>query len=198
MGTVPLTTGLLLCLPSLNYFIMLQNFVDSKHSVCSSRKKIARRVVFLYRKHKAASSDILWCSVSQDHWGLWCTNCHPHHGPCWLQYWGHIHTGKTDIILPVSQYKYPPLPSCLHDCCLQPVQKLSVPRGFSVTSPDKRGWIINPLGSNGEFPIWMMFACCLPALLVFILIFMETQITTWVSQPVVTHFNHENHATLLA
>ncbi|XP_075903855.1 anion exchange protein 2b isoform X2 [Nelusetta ayraudi] len=57
-------------------------------------------------------------------------------------------------------------------------QKLSVPRGFSVTSPDKRGWIINPLGSNREFPIWMMFACCLPALLVFILIFMETQITT--------------------
>ncbi|XP_035981068.1 anion exchange protein 2b isoform X2 [Fundulus heteroclitus] len=57
-------------------------------------------------------------------------------------------------------------------------QKLSVPSGFSVTSPDKRGWIIHPLGSDGEFPIWMMFACCLPALLVFILIFMETQITT--------------------
>ncbi|XP_071340972.1 anion exchange protein 2b isoform X5 [Trachinotus anak] len=57
-------------------------------------------------------------------------------------------------------------------------QKLSVPRGFSVTSPDKRGWIISPLGTDGEFPIWMMFACCLPALLVFILIFMETQITT--------------------
>ncbi|XP_042255020.1 anion exchange protein 2b isoform X1 [Thunnus maccoyii] len=57
-------------------------------------------------------------------------------------------------------------------------QKLSVPSGFSVTSPDKRGWIISPLGSDGEFPIWMMFACCLPALLVFILIFMETQITT--------------------
>lgn len=53
-----------------------------------------------------------------------------------------------------------------------------MPRGFSVTSPEKRGWIINPLGSNGLFPIWMMFACCLPALLVFILIFMETQITT--------------------
>ncbi|XP_029313350.1 anion exchange protein 2b isoform X2 [Cottoperca gobio] len=57
-------------------------------------------------------------------------------------------------------------------------QKLSVPNGFSVTSPDKRGWIISPLGTKGDFPIWMMFACCLPALLVFILIFMETQITT--------------------
>ncbi|KAM6908827.1 anion exchange protein 2b isoform 1-T1 [Lycodopsis pacificus] len=52
-------------------------------------------------------------------------------------------------------------------------QKLSVPRGFS-----KKSWIISPLGTNGEFPVWMMFACCLPALLVFILIFMETQITT--------------------
>lgn len=58
------------------------------------------------------------------------------------------------------------------------IQKLSVPKGFSVTSTDKRGWIISPLGSDGGFPIWMMFACCLPALLVFILIFMETQITT--------------------
>uniref|UniRef100_A0A7N8WPR2 Anion exchange protein n=1 Tax=Mastacembelus armatus TaxID=205130 RepID=A0A7N8WPR2_9TELE len=57
-------------------------------------------------------------------------------------------------------------------------QKLSVPVGFSVTSPDKRGWIINPLGTNSPFPIWMMFGCCLPALLVFILIFMETQITS--------------------
>ncbi|XP_045909938.1 anion exchange protein 2b [Micropterus dolomieu] len=57
-------------------------------------------------------------------------------------------------------------------------QKLSVPNGFSVTNPDKRGWIISPLGTKGDFPIWMMFACCFPALLVFILIFMETQITT--------------------
>ncbi|XP_060949410.1 anion exchange protein 2b isoform X2 [Limanda limanda] len=57
-------------------------------------------------------------------------------------------------------------------------QKLSVPRGLSVTSPEKRGWVINPLGSEGLFPVWMMFACCLPAMLVFILIFMETQITT--------------------
>ncbi|XP_008288536.1 anion exchange protein 2b isoform X3 [Stegastes partitus] len=57
-------------------------------------------------------------------------------------------------------------------------QKLSVPSGFSVTTPQKRGWFISPLGTDKPFPIWMMFACCLPALLVFILIFMETQITT--------------------
>ncbi|TSK82138.1 Anion exchange protein 2 [Bagarius yarrelli] len=57
-------------------------------------------------------------------------------------------------------------------------QKLSVPDGFNVTSPKKRGWLINPLGSDGQFPVWMMAASILPALLVFILIFMETQITT--------------------
>ncbi|NXW54980.1 B3A2 protein, partial [Eurystomus gularis] len=57
-------------------------------------------------------------------------------------------------------------------------QKLSVPSGFSVTAPDKRGWVINPLGEQSDFPVWMMVASGLPAILVFILIFMETQITT--------------------
>uniref|UniRef100_A0A8C9F418 Anion exchange protein n=1 Tax=Pavo cristatus TaxID=9049 RepID=A0A8C9F418_PAVCR len=57
-------------------------------------------------------------------------------------------------------------------------QKLNVPSGLSVTSPHKRGWFIHPMGSSGTFPLWMMFASAIPALLVFILIFMETQITT--------------------
>ncbi|KAJ6666756.1 hypothetical protein lerEdw1_020480 [Lerista edwardsae] len=57
-------------------------------------------------------------------------------------------------------------------------QKLSVPHGFSVTDPKKRGWVINPLGEDHSFPAWMMVASGLPAILVFILIFMETQITT--------------------
>ncbi|NWV42444.1 B3A2 protein, partial [Grantiella picta] len=61
---------------------------------------------------------------------------------------------------------------------LPPLQKLSVPSGFSVTAPDKRGWVINPLGEQSDFPVWMMVASGLPAVLVFILIFMETQITT--------------------
>ncbi|XP_056247417.1 anion exchange protein 2a isoform X1 [Seriola aureovittata] len=56
-------------------------------------------------------------------------------------------------------------------------QKLNVPSGFSVSSPEKRGWLISPLGSDGQFPIWMMGASILPAILVFILIFMESQIT---------------------
>uniref|UniRef100_A0A3Q3VYA3 Anion exchange protein n=1 Tax=Mola mola TaxID=94237 RepID=A0A3Q3VYA3_MOLML len=57
-------------------------------------------------------------------------------------------------------------------------QKLNVPSGFSVTSPDKRGWFISPFGDKKPFPTWMMGASIVPALLVFILIFMETQITS--------------------
>uniref|UniRef100_A0A3B3SWA0 Anion exchange protein n=1 Tax=Paramormyrops kingsleyae TaxID=1676925 RepID=A0A3B3SWA0_9TELE len=57
-------------------------------------------------------------------------------------------------------------------------QKLNVPTGFSVTSPDKRGWFISPFGDKQTFPMWMMAASIVPALLVFILIFMETQITS--------------------
>ncbi|KAM4558275.1 anion exchange protein 3 [Odontesthes bonariensis] len=57
-------------------------------------------------------------------------------------------------------------------------QKLNVPSGFSVTSPDKRSWLISPFGDKHPFPTWMMGASVVPALLVFILIFMETQITS--------------------
>ncbi|XP_060732829.1 anion exchange protein 3 isoform X1 [Tachysurus vachellii] len=70
--------------------------------------------------------------------------------------------------------------SVVVDLCIPDTytQKLNVPSGFSVTSPDKRGWFINPLGDKQAFPTWMMGASVVPALLVFILIFMETQITT--------------------
>nr|XP_041577494.1 band 3 anion transport protein isoform X2 [Taeniopygia guttata] len=63
-------------------------------------------------------------------------------------------------------------------------QKLSVPKGLQVTNATARGWFIHPMGDNAPFPIWMMFASVIPALLVFILIFLETQITTLiVSKP---------------
>ncbi|KAG7330936.1 hypothetical protein KOW79_004905 [Hemibagrus wyckioides] len=70
--------------------------------------------------------------------------------------------------------------SVVVDLCIPDTytQKLNVPSGFSVTSPDKRGWFINPFGDKQAFPTWMMGASVVPALLVFILIFMETQITT--------------------
>uniref|UniRef100_A0A4W5RKQ0 Anion exchange protein n=1 Tax=Hucho hucho TaxID=62062 RepID=A0A4W5RKQ0_9TELE len=63
-------------------------------------------------------------------------------------------------------------------------QKLVVPKGLMVSNPNARGWFINPLGEKKPFPAWMMGACCVPALLVFILIFLESQITTLiVSKP---------------
>ncbi|XP_054454665.1 solute carrier family 4 member 1b (Diego blood group) [Anoplopoma fimbria] len=63
-------------------------------------------------------------------------------------------------------------------------QKLVVPKGLTVSNPSKRGWLINPFGEHKAFPVWVMFACCVPALLVFILIFLESQITTLiVSKP---------------
>ncbi|XP_072325073.1 anion exchange protein 3-like [Scyliorhinus torazame] len=57
-------------------------------------------------------------------------------------------------------------------------EKLDVPLEFSVTSPMKRGWFIHPLGKEQNFPTWMIFGSVIPALLLFILIFMETNITT--------------------
>ncbi|RXN12781.1 band 3 anion exchange -like protein [Labeo rohita] len=63
-------------------------------------------------------------------------------------------------------------------------QKLVVPKGLTVSNTSARGWFISPLGEKKPFPIWMMFACVVPALLVFILIFLESQITTLiVSKP---------------
>ncbi|CAL8284926.1 unnamed protein product [Merluccius merluccius] len=63
-------------------------------------------------------------------------------------------------------------------------QKLAVPKGLTVSNPAQRGWLINPFGEHKPLPVWVMFACCVPALLVFILIFLESQITTLiVSKP---------------
>ncbi|NXX82397.1 B3AT protein, partial [Urocolius indicus] len=56
-------------------------------------------------------------------------------------------------------------------------QKLNVPKGLEVTNSSARGWFISPMGKN-SFPPWMMFASAVPTTLVFILIFLETQITT--------------------
>ncbi|NWI60199.1 B3AT protein, partial [Calyptomena viridis] len=57
-------------------------------------------------------------------------------------------------------------------------QKLKVPDGLQVTNSSARGWFIHPMGLQKEFPTWMIFASVVPAFLVFILIFLETQITT--------------------
>ncbi|XP_033158107.1 anion exchange protein 3 isoform X1 [Drosophila mauritiana] len=52
-------------------------------------------------------------------------------------------------------------------------EKLVVPEGLSPSDPSKRGWYIGFDTSS----TWIPFACVVPALLVYILIFMESQIS---------------------
>ena len=56
-------------------------------------------------------------------------------------------------------------------------QALDVPNGFVPTASGKRGWLIHPMGEEETIPIWAIFFALIPALLLFILLFMETQIT---------------------
>ncbi|XP_077997828.1 band 3 anion transport protein-like [Glandiceps talaboti] len=56
-------------------------------------------------------------------------------------------------------------------------QKLEIPDGFTPTAPDKRGWFISPLGLQTPIPVWAVFGAAIPAILVFILLYMETLIT---------------------
>ena len=55
-------------------------------------------------------------------------------------------------------------------------EKLSVPEGLQVTSPEKRGWIINPFGEKEAIPSWVPFISFLPAILLYMLLFIETEI----------------------
>ncbi|KAG1669652.1 Anion exchange protein 2 [Nymphon striatum] len=54
--------------------------------------------------------------------------------------------------------------------------KLSVPEGLSNTNSTIRGWIIPPMGLQKPFSIYFIIGSFLAALLLFILIFMETEI----------------------
>nr|XP_015833088.1 PREDICTED: band 3 anion transport protein isoform X2 [Tribolium castaneum] len=55
-------------------------------------------------------------------------------------------------------------------------EKLNVPEGLSPTKSEKRGWFIPPHSPDPAFPVWIMFASGIPAMLVYILLFMETHI----------------------
>ncbi|CAL1687515.1 unnamed protein product [Lasius platythorax] len=55
-------------------------------------------------------------------------------------------------------------------------EKLLVPEGLTPTIPD-RSWFVSPAGFEKPIPFWVALACMVPALLVYILVFMETQIS---------------------
>ena len=50
---------------------------------------------------------------------------------------------------------------------------LNIPDGLEVTRPKKRGWFISPLGSESPIPIWIPFVAIIPALLLYILLFVN-------------------------
>merc|ERR1711936_1509500 len=60
-------------------------------------------------------------------------------------------------------------------------EKLLVPEGLDVTDTTQRGWFIPPLGENRNgvdnyLEVWAVFAGFLPAILLYLLLFMETHI----------------------
>lgn len=59
-------------------------------------------------------------------------------------------------------------------------EKLNVPEGLSPSQPE-RSWFISP----GGLPVWIMFAAAIPAMLVYILLFMETHICEYVMNTLV-------------
>lgn len=56
-------------------------------------------------------------------------------------------------------------------------EKLSVPEGLKPSNSSVRGWFIPPNGLEGHIDSWVPFIAIVPALLVFILAFMETHIS---------------------
>ncbi|XP_054277122.1 band 3 anion transport protein isoform X2 [Macrosteles quadrilineatus] len=56
-------------------------------------------------------------------------------------------------------------------------EKLKVPEGLSPSNPSVRGWLISPLGLLAPVPLWVAGVAVVPAMLVYILLFMETHIS---------------------
>lgn len=54
--------------------------------------------------------------------------------------------------------------------------KLKVPDGLVVTDSDKRDWFISPMGEAETIPTWVPFACFIPALLLYLLLFINASI----------------------
>merc|ERR1712012_1410202 len=56
-------------------------------------------------------------------------------------------------------------------------EKLKVPEGIAVTDSTLRGWVIPATGTaEHPLPVWAMFAAAIPAILLYLLLFMETHI----------------------
>jgi len=59
-------------------------------------------------------------------------------------------------------------------------EKLKVPEGLTPSDPEARGWFISPSGLKNAIDPWVPFMALVPAVLVYILVFMETHISEYV------------------
>lgn len=59
-------------------------------------------------------------------------------------------------------------------------EKLKVPQGLTPSAPEARGWFISPSGIIGPINPYVPFIAIVPAILVYILVFMETHISEYV------------------
>lgn len=78
-----------------------------------------------------------------------------------------------DFGVPIAMIIMVSLDYCIKDTY---TQKLQVPEGLTPSLPEYRGWLISPMGLHRPMPVWLIFASILPAVLLFILLFMEIQI----------------------
>jgi hypothetical protein len=56
-------------------------------------------------------------------------------------------------------------------------QKLSIPGTLQPTAPHKRGWFVNPIGTKKKIEVYLIFGSFIPASLIFLLLYLETEIT---------------------
>lgn len=59
------------------------------------------------------------------------------------------------------------------------LQKLDIPTRIGHTD-STQSWFINPMGKKKPMPLWLMFVAVIPAFLIFLLLFLESQLTQWV------------------
>ncbi|KAL4216954.1 Anion exchange protein 3 [Mactra antiquata] len=56
-------------------------------------------------------------------------------------------------------------------------QKLYIPSTFTHSDGTISRWFVNPLGEKEPLQIWLMFVAAIPAFLIFLLLFLESQLT---------------------
>lgn len=77
-------------------------------------------------------------------------------------------------------------------------EKLKVPEGLTPSDPEVRGWFILPSGLNSPIDPWVPLMALVPAVLVYILIFMETHISEYVYCEVLILISLKDLKTLFA